>query len=33
VGENEFLPYDVERLLCTLINKELKLARMDEALK
>lgn len=27
------MPYDVERLLQTLLNKELKLARQDEALK
>lgn len=33
MGESEFLPYDVERLLARLIHKELKLAKEDESLK
>lgn len=33
VGDNEFLPYDIERLLSRLIYKELKLAKEQEALK
>jgi len=33
VGQSEFLPFDVEKLLANLIYKELKLAREQERLK
>ena len=33
IANNEFLPFDVERLLAKLIQKEMKLAREGERLK
>lgn len=33
IGQNEFLPFDVERLLAKLLQKELKLSRDSERLK
>jgi hypothetical protein len=33
VGPNEYLPFDVERLLAKLVQKELKLARDSERIK